>query len=150
MLDLLMDSIKALLVGCKQDALIELRREFGSLTIEVERELPDIDSCLAYLVPRSSDNRIVVVDATTADELKRLHQVKQATAGLPILAIVAVAGRSIVGVDPTDAIVGSPWHASDLCSAVHRLVVQVGYLRSQSRTVVVIGATERSGCTTLS
>ncbi len=142
---------KAILIGCNSQPDVELRRELESLSIEIDCEVADIEACLAYLADHAIDRRLFVVNATSAAELGRLPKLKQAAVGQPILALVAYEGDSpFEQPNAGHQMVRLPLRPSELRSAVHRIAVQVGHATLQSRTVVVLGATEGSGCTTIS
>jgi Flp pilus assembly CpaE family ATPase len=146
-----MYGLRALLVGCQGQTLVDVRHELERLSIEIEGQIRDVDACVALLAAQPSETRLVVLYAGRQTSTEAVERLVASVAGKPIL-ILADDSRhfSARAHGPNVEAIGLPFRPDDLRSAVHRLVVQSPQAASRCRTVLVLGATEDVGCTTVS
>ncbi|HEV8069816.1 MAG TPA: hypothetical protein VGP76_18895 [Planctomycetaceae bacterium] len=146
-----MYGLRALLVGCQGQTLVDVRHELEKLSIEIEGQIRDVDACVALLAAQPSETRLVVLYAGRQTSTEAVERLVASVAGKPIL-ILADDSRhfSARAHGPNVEAIGLPFRPDDLRSAVHRLVVQSPQAASRCRTVLVLGATEDVGCTTVS
>src|SRR5580704_2148090 len=146
-----MYGLRALLVGCQGQTLVDVRHELEKLSIEIEGQIRDVDACVSLLAAQPSETRLVVLFAGGQTPTEAVERLVASVAGKPIL-ILADDSRhfSARAHGPNVEAIGLPFRPDDLRSAVHRLVVQSPQAASRCRTVLVLGATEDVGCTTVS
>jgi Flp pilus assembly CpaE family ATPase len=146
-----MYGLRALLVGCQGQTLANVRHELETLSIEIEGQIRDVDVCLSLLAAQPSETRLVVLYAGGQTPTEAVERLIASVAGKPVL-ILADASRhfSARAHGPNVEAIGLPFRPDDLRSAIHRLVVQSPRAASRCRTVLVLGATEDVGCTTVS
>jgi pilus assembly protein CpaE len=133
--------------------LLDVRRELTNLAIGVEGEYVDVRSCLAHVFTNPSDKRLFVVHPSTTSEIAQLEWLNESVAGQPILALVDPADDPSMMVRAMRAgaaqVVRLPLQLDDLRAATHRIAVQFGHSTSKSRLIVVLGASEGCGSTTI-
>ncbi len=138
------------MVGCQGQTLVAVRRELEQLSIEIEYQARDVDACLSFVAAHPSETRLFVVhpgSPISTDVIRLL----QAVGGRPILVLVdAARDLSAVPHGPALETIELPFRPDVLRSAVHRLVIQTPQTISRCRSVLVLGATEDVGCTTVS
>lgn len=146
--------LKASLIGCTGQSLLDVGRELASLSIPIEGEHVDVRSCLAHVFANPSDKRLFVVHPSTTAEIAQIESLCESVAGQPILALVDLAHDPSMMVRAMRAgaaqVVRLPVQLDDLRAATHRIAVQFGHSTSQSRLIVVYGASDGSGCTSIS
>jgi len=141
---------KALLIGCQDQTLADVRLALDRLAIEIAGVVPDVDSCRAHLQGFASEKRLLIVSATSPAEIAQLERLNAETGGQPIVALVdSQSGRSTRTQGPGVEVVQLPMQADELRSAVERLAGKFDGPVPSCRTVVVSGAGEGSGCTTI-
>ncbi|HET6324242.1 MAG TPA: hypothetical protein VFG04_06040 [Planctomycetaceae bacterium] len=146
-----MYGLKALLVGCQGQTLVALRRELQQLSIEIEYQARDVDACLSFVAAHPSETRLFVVHPGSPISSEVIQRLLQFVAGRPILVLVdAARDLSAVPRRPTIETIELPFRPDDLRSAIHRLAIQTPQTISRCRSVLVLGATEDVGCTTVS
>jgi Flp pilus assembly CpaE family ATPase len=145
-----MYGLKALLVGCQGQTLVAVRRELQQLSIEVECEARDVVACLSFLSAHPSEARLLIVHAGSPILGDGLERLVASVAGRPILVLLEAARDSAaVPCRPTVETIELPFRPDDLRSAIHRLAIQSPQAASRCRTILVLGATEGVGCTTV-
>jgi Flp pilus assembly CpaE family ATPase len=146
-----MYGLRALLVGCQGQTLVDVRHELEKLSIEIEGQVRDADVCVSLLAAQPSETRLLVLYAGAQTPGEAVERVVAAVAGKPILILTDSAREfSALGHWRNVETIGLPFRPDDLRSAIHRLVVQSPQAASRCRTVLVLGATEDVGCTTVS
>jgi pilus assembly protein CpaE len=145
--------LKALLIDFTGQNLLDVRRELTNLAIAVDGEYLDVRSCLANVATKPSDKRLFVVRPNTPSDIAQLEWLNESVVGQPILALVDPANDASLMVRAMRAgaaqVVRLPIQLDDLRAATHRIAVQFGHVTSQSRLIVVVGAGEGSGSTTI-
>jgi pilus assembly protein CpaE len=145
--------LKALLIGCTGQTLLDVGRDLTNLLIPVEGEYVDVRSCLAHVLTNPSDTRLFVVHPSTLAEIAQLEWLSESVAGQPILALVDPANDPSMMMRAMRAgaaqVVRLPVQLDDLRAATQRIVLQFGHATSQSRLTVVLGASEGCGSTTI-
>lgn len=146
--------LNALLVGCTDPVLPDLRRELSALTVGVEGEFPDSRSCLAHILANPGEKRLIIIQTNSTTEATQLERLNEAASGLPVLSLVDPGGDSSLMVRAMRAgaaqVVRLPLQSDDFRAALHRIAIQFGHPPSQSRTITVLGASEGCGVTTIS
>ncbi len=138
------------MVGCQGQTLVDVRRELEKLSIEIEGQVRDIDACLALLSARPSDTRLLVIHSGSPTQDPAVERVIAAVAGRPILVLFDPGhDPSSLPRRPTLEAIELPFRPDDLRSAIHRLATQSPQAASRCRTILVLGATEGVGCTTV-
>src|SRR5580692_9097385 len=146
-----MYGLRALLVGCQGQTLVDVRHELEKLSIEIEGQVRDADVCVSLLAAQPSETRLLVLYAGAQTPGEAVERVVAAVAGKPILILTDSAREfSALGHWRNVETIGLPFRPDDLRSSIHRLVVQSPQAASRCRTVLVLGATEDVGCTTVS
>ncbi len=145
--------LKAMLIGCTGQNLLDVGRELASLSIPIEGEYVDVRSCLAHVFANPSDKRLFVVHPSTTAEIVQVEALCDSVAGQPILALVDLAHDPSMMVRAMRAgaaqVVRLPVQLDDLRAATHRIALQFGHSSTQSRLIDVFGASDGSGCTTI-
>jgi len=145
--------LKAILIGCTDNVLPELRRELTNLSVPIEAEYLDVRSCLAYVLANPADKRLLVVHANSAAQIVQLKRLNEAVAGQPILALVDPVSDPSLMVRAMRAgaaqVVRLPLQEDDFRAAMERIAIQFGHPLSNSRIIMVLGATEGSGVTSI-
>jgi Flp pilus assembly CpaE family ATPase len=143
--------LKVLLIGCKNRTLADLRSELNHLAIEIETDALDVDACVAYLTSHPGDRRLFIVEATTSSDVTHIERLSQAAAGQPILALIdrGSDAATLAGSGASE-IAHLPLQSDEIRGALQRAAVDFVESTSHCRTVLVLGATEGSGCTTMS
>jgi pilus assembly protein CpaE len=143
--------LKAILIGC--ELLPEVRRELGNLSIPVEGEYIDVGTCLAKVLSNPSDRRLFVVHPASQTEISQVERLNESVVGQPILALVDPTQDQSMMLRAMRAgaaqVVRLPLQLDDLRAATHRIAVQFGHSSFKSQLIVVIGAGEGCGCTTV-
>jgi pilus assembly protein CpaE len=146
--------LTALLIGCSDSVLGDLRRELATLAVGVDREFFDVRSCLAHVLAQPQGKWLFVVFLSQPAEIAQLERLNESLAGQPILALVDPASDPSMMVRAMRAgaaqVVRVPLVADDFRAAMQRIAIQFGHPASQSRVITVIGASEGSGATTIS
>jgi Flp pilus assembly CpaE family ATPase len=146
-----MYSEQALLIGCKNQTLADLRRELNNLAIEIETEVADVDSCIEHISTDPSDKRLFVVDAPALGAITEVSRLRKAVAGQPILALLPQDSDALlIARSGASDVARLPLKTNDIRAALHRIALQFAKKTSNCRTILVLGATEGSGCTTIS
>jgi Flp pilus assembly CpaE family ATPase len=145
-----MYGLKALLVGCQGQTLVDVRRELENLSIEIEGQVRDVEACLSLIAARPSETRLLVLFAGAQTSTEAVERVVASVAGKPVLVLTdSRRDFSALTHGPNVEAMGLPFRPDDLRSAIHRLVVQSPQAASRCRTVLVLGATEDVGATTV-
>jgi pilus assembly protein CpaE len=145
-----MYDLKALLVGCQGQTRTSVRRELEKLSIKIEGEVRDVDACLALVSAQPSETRLLVVHPVAAAETESIVRLIRSVAGRPILILIDPGhDPSALKCSTNIETIELPFRPDDLRSAIHRLVVQSPQAASRCRTVLVLGATEDVGGTTV-
>jgi pilus assembly protein CpaE len=145
-----MYGLKALLVGCQGQTLAAVRHELEQLSIEIEYQARDVDSCLSFLAAHPSETRLFVVHPGSPIQSQVIQRLVDSVAGRPILVLVdAARDLCVVPCRPTIEAIELPFRPDHLRSAVHRLATQIPQTAARCRTILVLGATEGVGCTTV-
>jgi pilus assembly protein CpaE len=143
--------LKAILIGC--ESLPEVRRELANLSMPIEGEYVDVGNCLAKVLANPSDRRLFVVHPQSQTEISQVEWLNESLVGQPILALVDPARDPSMMVRAMRAgaaqVVRLPLQLDDLRAATHRIAVQFGHSTFKSQLIVVIGAGEGVGCTTV-
>jgi Flp pilus assembly CpaE family ATPase len=146
-----MYGLKALLVGCEGQTLVDVQRELEKLSIEIEGQVRDVGACLVLVAAQPSDTRLVVVHAGTDADPETIEREIASIAGKPMVVLFEPGhARPVLPRSPYLEAIELPLRPDDLRSAIHRLIVQSPQAASRCRTVLVLGATEDVGGTTVS
>ena len=145
-----MYGLKALLVGCGGQALVDVRRELEKLSIEIEGQVRDVNACFAAVCAQPSDTRLIVVHSAPDTPTETIERLIAAVPGRPVL-ILCDPGRAPQELPRSVSVesIELPFRPDDLRSAIHRLAIQSPQSASRCRTILVLGATEGVGCTTV-
>jgi Flp pilus assembly CpaE family ATPase len=145
-----MYGLKALLVACDGQTLVDLQRELEKLSIEIEGRVQDVDVCLA-LVSKQPGDRLLILHARSEMSTDALERAAKSVAGKPLLILVD-APRDLSALEhrPNVEIIELPFRPDAVRPAIHRLAVQSPQAASRCRTVLVLGATEDVGSTSVS
>ncbi len=145
--------LKASLIGCTSQSLPEVRRDLGSLSISVEGEYIDVSTCLAKVLAVPSDRRLFVVCPQSQSEISQIERLNESLIGQPILALVDPVLDPSMMMRAMRAgaaqVVRLPLQLDDLRAATHRIAVQFGHSSFKSQLIVVLGAGEGCGSTTI-
>lgn len=149
----MMYPLKALLVGCTEAVLPNLRRELSTLAVEIEGEYLNAGSGLAHILAVPEKKRLVIIETSSINDAVQLGQMNEAAIGQPILALVDPGNDPSLMVRAMRAgaaqVVRLPLQSEDFGSAMRRIAIQFGHSASQSRTMTVLGASEGCGVTTI-
>jgi Flp pilus assembly CpaE family ATPase len=146
-----MYGLKALPVACEGQTLVDVERELEKLSIAIEGPVRDVEACLSLLSAQPADNRLLIVHAGTAFGTEVVKRVLAAAFQRPVLVLVDAGGDVSAFEHRTNIeAIELPFRPDDLRSAVHRLVIQSPQAASRCRTVLVVGAMEDVGSTTIS
>ena len=145
-----MYGLKALLVACDGQTLVDLQRELEKLSIEIEGRVQDVDVCLA-LASKQPGDRLLILHARSEMSTEALERAAKSVAPKPLLILVD-ASRDLSALErlPNVEIIELPFRPDALRPAIHRLAVQSPQAASRCRTVLVLGATEDVGSTSVS
>lgn len=145
-----MYALKALLVACDGQTLVDLQRELEKLSIEIEGRVQDVDVCLA-LVSKQPGDRLLMLHARSEMSTEALERAAKSVAGKPLVILVD-SPRDLSALEhlPNLEIIQLPFQPDALRPALHRLAVQSPQAASRCRTVLVLGATEDVGSTSVS
>jgi pilus assembly protein CpaE len=145
--------LNALLIGCTDSVLSQLRPELANLSVTIESEHLDVRACLSYVLAGPPGKRLFVIQPKSATEISQLERLNESVVGQPILALVDPAGDPSIMVRAMRAgaaqVVRLPLQADDFRAAMQRIAIQFGYPASPCRTITVLGASEGSGATTI-
>jgi pilus assembly protein CpaE len=145
--------LKAILIGCPSQSLSEVQRELGNLSISVEGEYIDVGKCLAKVLAAPSARRLFVVCPQSQSDISQIEWLNESLVGQPILALVDPAQDPSMMMRAMRAgaaqVVRLPLQLDDLRAATHRIAVQFGHSSFKSQLIVVLGAGEGCGSTTI-
>ena len=145
--------LNALLIGCADQSLGDLRRELGNLSVGIEGEYLDVRTCLAHVLANPGGMRLFIFQPHSAAEILHLERLNESLVGQPILALVDPASDPSMMVRAMRAgaaqVVRLPLQADDFRAAMNRIAMQFGHPLNQSRVITVLGATEGSGATSI-
>lgn len=146
--------LNALIIGCTDRVLSDLRPELTNLSVNVEGEFDDVRSCLAHDLPHILGRRLLVVHPKSEAEITQVERLNESFVGQPILALVDPTNDPSLMMRAMRAgaaqVVRLPLQKEDFGAAIHRIAIQFGHPVSQTRTIMVLGASEGSGTTTIS
>jgi Flp pilus assembly CpaE family ATPase len=143
--------LKAFLIGCKNRTLADLRSELNHLAIEIETEVLDVDAGVAWLAAHPGNGRLFIVEASSPAAIAQIERLSHAVAGQPILALVdSESDPSTLASCGASEFAHLPLQSGEIRGALQRAAVDFADSTSHCRTVLVLGATEGSGCTTMS
>ncbi len=145
-----MYGLKALLVGGQGQTLVDVRRELEKLSIEIEGQVGDVDVCLGLVGAHPADARVIVVHSGSKTPSGAVERLIASAGGKPVL-VLHEPGHAPPELPrcPFLESLQLPFRADDLRSAIHRLAIQSPQAASRCRTILVLGATEGVGCTTV-
>jgi pilus assembly protein CpaE len=146
--------LKALLIGCTDDVLGDLRRELTNLSVAIEGQYLDVRSCLTFVLANVAEKRLLVFYPKSAAEIEQLERLNESVADQPILALVDPANDPSLMLRAMRAgaaqVVRLPLQPDDFRAAMKRIAIQFGHALNQCRVITVLGATEGSGTTSIS
>ena len=141
--------LNALLIGCTDPALGDLRRELGNLSVAVEGEYLDVRTCLAHVLANPAEMRLFIFHPNSAAEIVQLERLNESLVGQPILALVDPANDPSMMVRAMRAgaaqVVRLPLQADDFRAAMNRIAMQFGHPLNQSRVITVLGPRRGAG-----
>jgi pilus assembly protein CpaE len=145
-----MYDLKALLLGCQGTPRAAVRGELEKLSIDVEAEVSDVDACLAFVAARPSESRILVVHSGRNSPPDAVERLLASATGRPILVLFDPGYEPVLPARrPSLETIELPFRPDDLRSAIHRFEIQSPQAASRCRTILVLGATEGVGCTSV-
>jgi pilus assembly protein CpaE len=146
--------LKALLIGCTDDVLGDLRRELTNLSVAIEGQYLDVRSCLTFVLANVAEKRLLIFYPKSAAEIVQLERLNESVVGQPILALVDPADDPSLMLRAMRAgaaqVVRLPLQPDDLRAAMTRIAIQFGHALNHCRVISVLGAAEGSGATSIS
>ena len=87
-----MYGLRALLVGCQGQTLVDVRHELEKLSIEIEGQVRDVDVCVSLLAAQPSETRLLVALCQCRQTpTEAVERVVASVAGKPILILTDAA-----------------------------------------------------------
>lgn len=144
---------KAVLVGCNQDILQDVRRHLLNLFVQVEGSFTDISSAIGGLRFSPAEMRFFIVHAKLPADIPQLKRLTSTFIGRPMLIVVEgdVSTNLILGAMRAGAnqVLTLPLQKEDLQSAIDCVEMHFGSTATDSKTVAVSGVSGGCGGTTL-
>ena len=83
-----MYALKALLIGCADNVLPDLRHELKNLLVGIEGEFVDALSCLAHILAHPAKDRLFIIQPKDDSEIAQLERLNESAVGQPVMALV--------------------------------------------------------------
>jgi pilus assembly protein CpaE len=145
--------LKAVLIGCDENRLPELRHELAEQGVSIETEFATVNEAVSRLPVTRNDRRLFVQYVPSPVECRQLERLNNVFVGRPVLALLDDGNDLSLLFQAMRAgaaqVVLAPLDVEDFRAALARIARQFGYSATTSRVIAVTGVNEGCGATTL-
>jgi pilus assembly protein CpaE len=145
--------LNAVVIGCKADALAQVRQHLDTQGVRVEAEFEDVPAAIARLTSTPEETRLLVAFLRHEGDLPALRQLTGAFLGWPVLVVAAPAADSALLLRTIRAgasqVVTFPLNPEDFREALNCIGVQFGHSPDAPGVIAISGASGGCGTTSL-
>jgi pilus assembly protein CpaE len=145
--------LRVIVIGCVENALLDLKAHLANEAIRVDAEFPTFAAALGELSFSDEQKRLLVVHVRDEADLKHVELLNNTRPGHPILGLTEGADDLALQLQVVRAgasqVVTFPLQPNDLERALYRIARQFGFAPAECKVVAVSGVTGGAGATTI-